>query len=326
MKVDADKTQRAVLAVMLVLAMLLVVPALGRAEEGAAGHYAPGGMASFFDGFPPKPGGLAFFSFYTHYQGSAEAQVQLPVAGLTTFGLDATSNSVTLGGFYRTKLNVLGGGYAVGVAVPLIWMDAQAAVDTRFGRFAKRDSASGVGDIAIYPIMLGWTKLGGDLKYDFRFGFYAPTGTFEKDSLVNLGKNFWTFEPGIMLTYMSKKTGREASLYAAFDFNTKNKDTDYQSGSVFHIDGTLAQHLPLAGGAAGAGATGFYYQQLTADGGAGAQLPDFKGRTAGFGPVLSYFRMLGSHSLVAELKWLPELDVSNRLKGDFIWLKVAFGI
>jgi hypothetical protein len=35
--------------------------------------------------------------------------------------------------------------------------------------------ASGLGDITIYPFMLGWTN-GPDLKYDVRVGIYAPSG------------------------------------------------------------------------------------------------------------------------------------------------------
>jgi len=36
------------------------------------------------------------------------------------------------------------------------------------------------------------------------------------------------------------------------------------------------------------GANFFYYQQVSGDSGSGAILGDFKGRTVGIGPVLSY--------------------------------------
>jgi hypothetical protein len=246
------------------------------------------------------------------------------VAGLATFGLDASSDVVTVGAFYRSKLHVLDGGLAFGAALPFLWVDAQATVSGDLGSVDKMDDASGLGDIAIYPLMLGWVRQGGDLRYDFRLGVFTPTGSYENKKLANLGKNFWTFEPGFMLSYLGRKNGREASVYAGFDFNTKNTETDYQSGATFHVDATVAQHLPLFGRAIGLGATGFYYQQISDDDGFGAiALNGFRGRTVGVGPVLSLMRLEEGSSLICELKWLPELDTDNRLEGDFIWFKAA---
>ena len=107
------------------------------------------------------------------------------------------------------------------------------------------------------------------------------------------------------------------------DFNTKNTDTEYRSGTQFHLDFTVAEHLPLLGGVIGIGANGFYYQQITGDSGSGARLGDFKGRTLGIGPVLSYMTKIWNKDLAAEVKWLPEIDVKKRLKGDSIWFKLG---
>lgn len=87
---------------------------------------------------------------------------------------------------------------------------------------------------------------------------------------------------------------------------------------------TVAQHLPLFGGFIGLGANGFYYQQLSGDTGSGARLGDFEGRTAGVGPVLSYVRQFGKTQLLAEVKWLPELDTDKRMEGDYLWFKFGF--
>jgi len=35
---------------------------------------------------------------------------------------------------------------------------------------------------------------------------------------------------------------------------------------------------------------------------------------------MSYISKLG---LIAEIKWLPELDVTNRTKGDYVWFTLA---
>lgn len=172
------------------------------------------------------------------------------------------------------------------------------------------------------PVMFGWTAFGGDLKYDVRLGIYAPTGEYTMGDLANVGKNFWTFEPMATFSYFNKK-GFEVNAYAGVDFNTENHDTHYKSGDQFHIDATVAQHLPILGGLASVGANGFYYQQINGDSGSGAVLGDCKGRTVGIGPALSYVTKLWQKDLVAEIKWVTELDVSNRLEGDYIWFKLA---
>jgi hypothetical protein len=72
--------------------------------------------------------------------------------------------------------------------------------------------------------------------------------------------------------------------------------------------------------------TVFFCQQITGDSGSGATFGDFEGRTMGVGPVLSYATKIGRNKttdLVAEIKWLPELDGERRLKGDIVWFKLA---
>ena len=311
-----------------VIAVAALLASRADAEEGGAGHYMPGGMASFIDAFPGKPGAFAVMNIFTYYDASASAGRALPLGGFLTAGIDATAYADSLAAFYQTPWHVLGGGYAMGVAVPYLWLEVEGSAQ-RIGPggvpgpvLSVRDTANGFGDIAIYPFMLGWTNIP-DLKYDLRLGIYAPVGDYKVGQLANLGKNYWTFEPGVMVSWLSSKIGTEISLYAAADFSTENGDTDYQSGNVFHVDATIAQHLPFLGGIMGVGANGFYYEQFTGDSGPGARLGDFEGRTMGAGPVLSYVHKMGKSQLVAEAKWLPELDTKRRLEGDYIWFKLA---
>jgi hypothetical protein len=121
--------------------------------------------------------------------------------------------------------------------------------------------------------------------------------------LANIGRNYWTFEPGAAVSYLSSKIGLEATAFGGFDFNSKNETTQYQTGDQFHLDATLAEHLPLQ----------YLYQQITGDSGSGARLGGFEGMTAGIGPVFSYAYQIGDFDLAAEVKWLPELRVDNRL-------------
>jgi hypothetical protein len=305
----------------LVSAFLIACVGRGRAEEGGSGHYAPGEMADFFDALPGRPG-LAVANYFMYYDASAVGSSTLPFGGQLTLDSHAQAYSDSLMIMYETNLRLLGGNYVPAVGIPYVWLEVDGKVTGPLGPVGARDTANGLGDILLYPFMLGWTN--GDLKYDLRLGTYAPTGDYEKGRLANVGKNYWTFEPMVSVSWLSSKIGTEVSAYAGLDFSTRNDATDYQSGDVFHLDVTVAQHVPLGKlGAVGLGANVFYYQQFTGDSGSGAVLGGFEGRTVGVGPVLSLITKLGKTQLAAEVKWLPELDVKNRIKGDYVWFKVG---
>jgi hypothetical protein len=210
-------------------------------------------------------------------------------SGQITSNADATSYVDSPGGFWVTPLKVLGANYALGAAIPFVRMDVDAKVTLPgVGSVRRSDSVSGLGDIEFWPLALGWSALENDLHVDAFFGIYAPSGEFRTNRLANQGLGYWTFEPGVLVSYLGQNNGFEFTTYIGADFNTENTKTDHASGDVFHIDATLAQHLPLGNGVIGVGANGFYLQQFTGDSGTGAKLGSFKVMTAGGGPVLSY--------------------------------------
>lgn len=312
------------------VAGVLALATTARAEQGGSAHYLPGQTASFLDAFPGKPGGLAVLNYFTYYDGSVDAGRQLPLGGFLTTDLGATVYANTLAAVYQTRCELLGGGLAFGLGVPYVWLEVEGQVQ-RIGPGGvpgpvvnASDSANGVGDLMLIPFMLGWTNLAPDLKVDARLTVFAPTGEYEVGQLANVGKNYWTFEPGVMASWLSSKIGTEVSFYTGVDFNLENEDMDYTSGTSLHLDLTVAQHLPLFGGFVGVGANAFYYDQLTGDSGDSALLGDFEGMALGVGPVVSYVRQIGNTQLLAELKWLAELKTDNRMEGDYIWFKVGF--
>ena len=68
----------------------------------------------------------------------------------------------------------------------------------------------------------------------------------------------------------------------------------------------------------------FGIDRLLATPAPGANLRNFEGSTAGLSPVTTYVHKVGKVNMLAELKWLPEVEAQKRLKGDYIWLKVIF--
>jgi hypothetical protein len=302
-------------------AAVLVLPCV-HAEEGGSGHYLPGAISSFMDGVPAKETFIARYNLL-YYNGSVGANVPLPIGGQSTLGADATiwAHGLTL--LWRPPVD-LGDrwSYALSATVPFMWADVSANVTVGPTTVPRSSSVNGLGDIVLMPIMLNY-NINSNLNVNFRTGIYAPTGDYEVGRLANTGKNFWTFEPTLGLMYFGVNNGREASIFVGSDFNTENPDTHYQSGTQFHVDGTLAQHFPLLGGLAGVGVNGFWYDQITGDSGSGATFGAFEARTTGVGPVVSYVFKIGKVDMMAELKWLHELDTTKRLEGDIVWFKLV---
>jgi hypothetical protein len=302
----------------------LGVSSIAHAEEGGSGHYMPGSMASFIDSVPPAPAFLARLNVMD-YDGSVSPQFVLPFGGMLATGVDAQIQGYGLTLVWRPDFDLgEGWSYAMSTTIPLITarVSASAATSLQSGRSVSlSDEETGLGDIIVQPVMLSFA-LDPDFKVNSRLTIYTPTGDYTAGKLANTGKNFWTFSPSVELMYFGQKNGFEASLFTGVDLNTENNDTDYQSGTQFHMDGTLAQHFPLCGGLAGFGLNAYYYQQIGADSGSGATLGDFKAMTTGAGPVISHSAKVGTHSVTGELKWLHEFDTTNRLEGDIIFFKL----
>ncbi len=301
---------------------LLILCTASNAEEGGSGHYAPGGVATMIDLAPTQPGWIVQ-PLYLHYEGNASASKTLPIAGVIAGELDATIDALTLGGFYTFEKSVLGAHYSVGAYIPYMWMDATATVSIGPNTLAPlSDSVDGIGDITIIPAALAWKY--GSWQFNALLPVYAPTGDYKVGRLANTGLNYWTFDPTVGVAYNNPKNGFNFALHTGVTINTENSDTDYTSGSVLHVEVSAQQLLPLGKGFIGIGFNGFLYEQISGDDGSGATQGDFKGRSMGIGPVLSYILPTKSGTGVLEVRWLPELDTENRVEGDYIWVKAAW--
>lgn len=314
-------------AAALVCAGILLV-GNAHAEEGGSGHYLPGSMASFMDGVAPKKSFLVRYNLL-NYDGSVSAGQPLPVAGIAAVGVNANVWGHGLTMFWRPAFE-LGERWSYGMSatIPYIFADVSAdvAVPLPGGgttTIRRSDKVDGLGDIVLMPLMLNY-NVNPDYNINFRLGVYAPTGDYKVGRLANTGKNFWTIEPTVGFMYFGQKNGRELSVFLGADFNEENRDTNYKSGTQAHIETTLAQHFPFHGGLAGAGLTGYWYEQVTGDSGAGASFGDFEARSVGLGPVVSYASKVDGHDVIAEFKWLHETNTNKRLEGDTLFLKVIY--
>jgi hypothetical protein len=308
----------------LLAGLVVLAVAIGAgAEEGGAGHYAPGAFASFADVLPSQPGVVAF-NYFTDYDGTGSLDHQFLVSGRLALKLGGGYSADTVGAFWVTPLKVLGANLAAGLSLPYVKTDIQVKVTHPGGNTVDRsDSGGGLGDIEFWPIALCWSAMSGNLHVDFLGGVYAPSGKVDKTHLANPGLGYWTFEPGVVIGYLGQKNGFEFTSYIGYDINTENHTTDYRSGQVFHIDATIAQHFQAGRGLIGIGTNGFYVKQTTPDGGNAALLGSFEEMTLGVGPAISYATQFKRVGLVAEVKWLPQLSAEHAVRGSYLWFKIG---
>jgi hypothetical protein len=307
---------------LLLLLSLLSLPNHLSAEEGGVGHYVPGSLSTLIDLPPTEPGWIGMAS-YLNYQGEVSVDRTIAIAGLLTANLDATSDAALVGAVYTFENPLAGAWYSVGAYIPWVWMDVEASIASPAGPSrTRRDRENGLGDITLIPLMMAWKSE--SWQFSTVLPIYAPTGDYEVGRLANPGLNYWTFDPTIGLSYSNDQTGFNAAVYTGFAINTENDDTDYRSGTAWHTELSAQQLLPAGPGFLGLGFNAWYYQQVSGDSGAGATLGDFKGRSAGIGPALTYVLPIGDNTLVGEIRWMPELDTRRRLEGDYIWVKLAF--
>ena len=302
-----------------VLAAAVGLPPAVHAGEGGTSHVMPGANATLVDLPPTSPGGFVK-PMYINYRGDASARV--PTAAGVVANLNADADTFVLGGGYGFEETVLGGAhYSVAAFLPYTWLTISGD-SAALGGVQIQNKVSGLGDLTLVPVLLGWKS--DNWQYDFLMPVYAPTGSYEVGRLGNTGLNYWTFDPIVGVAYSNAKTGLTGAAHLGYAINTENNATQYKSGNILHLDTAVQQLFPLGSGLANIGVEAWYFQQLTCDSGAGATLGCFKGRTAGIGPVLGYIQPIGNEKLLFELKWLPELDTQNRLKGDYLWLKMVY--
>ena len=318
-KLSRVMPRRASSLVTATLTALVAASPLAIAGEGGTSHLMPGANATLMDLPPTAPGGF-FKPMYINYRGDASARI--PTAAGVVANLNADADTLVLGGGYGFEETVLGGAhYAVAAFLPYTRLsisgDSAALGGVRIG-----NSVSGIGDLTVVPVLLAWKS--DEWQYDFLMPVYAPTGSYELGRLGNTGLNYWTLDPIVGVAYSNAKSGLNAAAHLGYAINTENDDTNYKSGSIVHLDASVQQIIPLGSGYFNVGAEAWYFQQATCDSGSGATLGCFKGRTAGIGPVLGYIQPIGKEKLLFEFKWLPELETKNRLKGDYLWLKLVY--
>lgn len=275
---------------------------LAGATEGGSSMY-PMGAENFMSGAIPTPGfyGSVYIQHYNADTLRGNDGRKLPV----DFKLRANVIAPRL--IWVTDKKLWGGSLALHSIIPLV--DLRVSVDGESQR--KRE----VGDILFGPA-LGY-KYSDKLHVAYGIDFVAPTGRFDRDDLVNIGRNYWAAQPLVAVSYVDPD-GLNVDVKTMYDFNSRNRDTDYRSGQELHTDFAVGWGF---GNGWVLGVGGYAYRQTTDDDLRGETVRDNKGRAFAIGPNVKYSNPQG---WFLTAKWEKESSVRNRAEGDAYWLKLVF--
>lgn len=271
----------------------------------------------------PPLKGVFFLNTTYYYQGSADAGRQFVVGGNVVAGLEASLIADFPTVLWVPTTNFLGGTLAVGGILPFgePSVDVSAVLTGPLGRqfdVSRSESKFIVGD----PVMmaaLGWRFE--DIHIQTSTLINIPIGDYRAGHLANLAFHRWAVDTSFAVTWHNETTGWDLSGKAGFTFNGTNESTDYDTGTEFHLEGSVEKALSRA---FSVGLQAYYFNQVTGDSGAGATLGSFKGRVTGLGGTAAYKFALGKVPVTLRLHGASEFEAQNRLEGHAIWLDLSF--
>src|SRR5262245_47585910 len=107
-------------------------------------------------------------------------------------------------------------------------------------RFNVDDSTTDLGD-PIVNALIGWHE--GNWHWNIGALLNIPIGPWSETSSTNLSFHHWGLDTTAAVTWFDPKIGWELSSAAGFTFNWENPDTDYESGTEFHVEWALLRHF-----------------------------------------------------------------------------------
>ncbi|TQK01100.1 transporter [Herbaspirillum sp. SJZ107] len=283
------------------LAGAALVATAASATEGGGSSY-PMGAENYLTGAMPPPGfyTLAFINHYSGDELKDGAGNTLPV----DFSVRATAISPRF--VWVTGNTLFGGQVAHAIIVPLVDLH----VDVAGAGSHKR----GLGDITISALALGYHH-SEHLHSVAAVDIITPTGSYDRNRLANPGRNYWAIEPVYTASYIDP-AGWNGDVKLMYDFNHKNKDTDYRSGQEAHMDYSLG-YAVAPNWVLGVG--GYVYRQTTGDELHGVDVGN-KGRAFAIGPSIKYDTGKG---FFVTAKFETESGVRNRAQGRAFWIKAT---
>jgi len=280
-------------------------------EPGIGPNFQPGSTLGVANAVPLAPG-LTIGSHASYQDAQIVGDAGQPI------GVRFNSPADALSIFWIPDWKILGGSYKTFVIAPFVGMEQTISAPAPP---AQRGSSSrfAMANPRLQIMDLSW-NLGEGFYVNGGFGVYFPIGQWEKNALINIGANFWTFEPNFAFSYY--KDGWTASLQMAYGLNTTNPANGYYSGNQIFANATFMKMLF----GFNIGPVAYWAKQVTPDvnnGGptvfGGVTLPP--GELLGVGGTTS---TLIGRNLSVQFMITQEVYSTNSVNGIRAWLNLSY--
>lgn len=293
-------------------ALSLLLPAAHAVENGAP--ITPFGVMEYGAGMLPPPSelgtvGLRFASYRAN-------ELRDDAGNVSPVKPDLKVDSVGLAFIKMTDITLGSARFGWGGVLPFLRTSLDLEIPTPFGPVNLSGSKSAQADLQVIPLILQWTPSPG-LYTNVQLQLQLPTGSYDKARLINPGTNHWTVSPVFAVTHIWP-SGFEASTNIQLNFNSRNKDTDYRSGTEYQQEFALGQHV----GPWTLGLGGYHYQQVSDDKAPGLTSGN-RARVTALGPAVHFFE-LGSGWPLVWAHAYKEFNARNRSQGTQFALRAAW--
>ncbi|HEY2677308.1 MAG TPA: transporter [Steroidobacteraceae bacterium] len=139
-------------------------------------------------------------------------------------------------------IEALGGArYSAAATVPLA---RNSLTSDEVGQIS---GATGLGDIFVQPLILGWQTARADIR--LIYGFLAPTGRFDAGANDNVGSGYWThtFSSG-QTFYITEDRATAISAFEMYEVHATQEGTGIRPGDTLNLDYSVTRIIPLQNG------------------------------------------------------------------------------
>jgi len=288
-----------------IASLCLAAPA-GATENGQQ-HF-PIGVNTIAAGIAPLPGTIELQN-YTQFAWSNQLIGNNGVGGSKDFDLNLQIDAPRF--LYTSPWSLGPFHYTGGLITPIAHGTLNA--------FGSSDEKTSFGDVDIENY-LSYASPNHKLFTYFGLETWIPVGAYNRSALLNIGLNYWSFQPSINLTWIPTQKW-EVSGTAVAGFNTTNRVTNYHSGADFDLDWGVSYRPFASAPNFGIGPAGYFYQQIQDDtvGGQKVEPDGNRGREFGIGGQVRWDIGFGGIAL----KYQRSYAVVNRPEFNRIWLEFA---
>ena len=290
-------------ALMRGIILLLIVSLPAIAQE--RGQYIPG-TAGLNSGLQ-TPEGITYANLFIWYPATKFKDQNGDTAPID-FDLDLLVDLNMLA--YTSKAKFLGANYGMAVVVPIVNSPVSLP------RLGAGINPTGIGDLYVEPINLGWKLKKADVKV--AYGFVAPTGKFDEIGSDTTTTDYWGHEITFASTiYLDKTKLTQFSFNTNWEFHQKQRHEDLKVGNNMTLEAGVGKIFVKNQGKQliQFGVIGYSEFQLTNDSGTAVPLltANNKDRVFAIGPEFGVILPMKKFNFLARV--LPEFGARNRTQG-----------